>query len=104
LHQQRAQQLLGRDRRTAVLGLQRGKLDIEGFQRLIGDATDQAQRVIVGDPALRSNVAEKSVPPNVVATHPKPPPMSIQEAIESDALASQQGVFQQPAREIRADK
>lgn len=43
-----------------------------GFQRLIGNATDQAKRVIAGDPALRAQVAEKSVPPNIVAMVSKP--------------------------------
>jgi hypothetical protein len=56
-----------------VLGVERGKLGVEGLQRFIGDAADQAQRVVRGDPALRADVAEKSVPPHVIATHPKPP-------------------------------
>jgi hypothetical protein len=30
--------LFGRDRRAADLGVERGKLRVEGFQRFIGDA------------------------------------------------------------------
>jgi hypothetical protein len=66
LHQQRAQQLFGWDRGAAILGVERGKLGVEGFQRFIGDATDQAQRVVAGDPALRAHV---TVPDRNMRTH-----------------------------------
>jgi hypothetical protein len=48
-------------------------LGIKGFQRFIDDTADQAKQVVAGDPALRSHVAEKSVPSLIVAKHPKPP-------------------------------
>jgi hypothetical protein len=92
----RAQQLLGRDRRTAVLGIERGELVVEGGQGFVGDATDQTQRVVAGDTALRPHIVRPVDYPN--------PPMrgrslpSIRCALESDAADSRQGVFQQTVR------
>jgi hypothetical protein len=78
LPQQRAQQLFGRDHGASVPGVESSSLRVEGLQSLIGDATDQAKRVTGGDPALRANVAEEPVSPNVFTPHPKPPTPPIQ--------------------------
>jgi hypothetical protein len=67
-----ARQLLGRDRRSAGPGVERGN-PASRVQRFIGGAIDQAKRVIAGDLALRLHVAEKSVPSMIVATHSKLP-------------------------------
>src|ERR1700761_7870989 len=73
-------------------------LVVERGQRVIGDTSDQTQRVVVGDPAFRAHIAEKSIPPIIPTTHERRPLPSIRCIIESEALDSRQGVFQQPAR------
>jgi hypothetical protein len=95
--QQHSQQMFGRDRGASILRVERGKLGVEGFQRFVGDAPDQAKRVVVGNPALWPDVAEKSVPPNVVATHSQAL-RARSDGIESDTSASGARSFQVPRR------
>jgi len=69
LQQQRPQQLLGRDRGAAVLGIETGELRVECCQGVVGQHADRPQRVVLGDTALGPDVAEKSVPSLVKTAH-----------------------------------
>ena len=69
LQQQRAQQLLGRDRGAAVLGVEFGEPRVECGQGVVGQRADHAQRVGLGDPALRSDITEKAVASFVKTAH-----------------------------------
>ena len=69
LQQQRPQQLLGRYRGPAPLGVQRAKARRQIRQHLIHHLPQRSQRVVLRDPLLRRDVAEHSTLLLVVASH-----------------------------------
>ena len=69
LQQQRPQQLLGRDRRPAVVGIELVEGWRQDAQRLVHQRLDRPQRVILGHPRLAAHIAEQALGPNVVTPH-----------------------------------
>ena len=73
LQQQRAQQLLRRNRRPPELDIQRAEPRREPLQRPIGDAANRAQRMIRRHPLLERHVAEHRSRLLVGSTHQAAP-------------------------------
>jgi hypothetical protein len=69
LEQQGPQQLLGRDRRPAEIGIELVEGRRQHRQRLVDDRPDRPQRVVRRHPGLAAQVAEQGLGPNVVAPH-----------------------------------
>jgi hypothetical protein len=65
LQQKRAQQPLGRYRRTSAVCIQLGELAIERGQNLVDDAADQAQRVPCRNAVLEVDIREQFTTPLV---------------------------------------
>jgi hypothetical protein len=87
------QQLLGRDRRAANLGIQLAEFGAERVQRAIRDASDQAQRGCLGDPIIWSDVAEQTSRRSSAALL-----FPIRRVIESEASTLYKGTFQHHAK------
>ena len=67
LQQQRPQQLLGRDRRPAVVRVELVERRRQHRQRLVDDRPDRPQRVNLRHPRLAAQIAEQALRPNIVA-------------------------------------
>ncbi len=70
LQQQGQQQLLGRDRGPAALGVEPAEGGIEPIERLIRQPPHLPQGMGLGDPILRGEVREKRTVPLLRAAHP----------------------------------
>jgi hypothetical protein len=69
LEQERPEQLLGRDRGPAPLGVQRIEAARERAERPVHELADRAQRMIPGDAGLSREVAEQAALLPVLTTH-----------------------------------
>jgi hypothetical protein len=72
LQQQRSQQSLRRDRRSAIPRVKLVEIPRQSRQRFIGQRADRAQRMIRGNAPLQRNIAEKTFRPLIFPAHGVP--------------------------------
>ena len=84
LQQQRAQQLLRRHRRAPEVDIQRPEARRELLQRIIGDATNRAQGMVLRDAVLQRDVAEHRSRLLVGSTHRAAPFVSGSMVVRGD--------------------